>query len=643
MLTDKVDPNRFSFPLIWTVGFSGKRHLPPGSEERVAKALDLALHDLRTKAGLQHAHLTAVSSIARGADVLFAQACQKQPDPLPWKCLLPFPLETFLEWDLKSAPDVDGKSAPVSAAERESLHKMAVECLAKAQPAIPIVLDQAQGFLVEDDEMRDTAYQECGYRVVDESDVMIVVLRAEEMDKVRKAVTMRVELDRLRRQAWEKGKPLDFKELDQALARFAECNKAGTMAATLYAYAAKHPCILLNADAEDPWNDREILNDPLKKVPAEEWFSDRHVTAVLQESLAGPPPENQESNPCDIAEMQTHAGPDTVNRRNLWTLMGYLGDYANTSQKATQGGLGRMLMLHLVATGLAATLATGFGLSKAGFLQWRQSAIWVVIGIAFLATCKPLLAVWAYLIERKQHHKHQRENWLHARVLAELCRGMWAMWQLPRQPLDAADEEDFPKLKRLLRTLRIMRELDTEAATQSPERLPNEIQEEADMRQGTENYIRLRLHDQARYYQTASKTGQKKLDANMRLFHVSLWGTIAVGAVLALFKWWKVWHGGDPKTLPPPGDPWLDPFQWLELLVIMGPFLATYALARITLLDCRRRARRFDEMQWFLLRLADTLRDCTANSSRLKMIEHAERMMIEEQHEWFSATRNFSI
>lgn len=80
-----------------------------------------------------------------------------------------------------------------------------------------------------------------------------------------------------------------------------------------------------------------------------------------------------------------------------------------------------------------------------------------------------------------------------------------------------------------------------------------------------------------------------------------------------------------------------------ELLVIMGPFLATYALARITILDCRRRARRFDEMQWFLLRLADTLRDCTANSSRLKIIEHAERMMIEEQHEWFSATRNFSV
>jgi hypothetical protein len=50
-----------------------------------------------------------------------------------------------------------------------------------------------------------------------------------------------------------------------------------------------------------------------------------------------------------------------------------------------------------------------------------------------------------------------------------------------------------------------------------------------------------------------------------------------------------------------------------------------------------------DEMQWFLLRLADTLRDCNSNSSRLRLIEHAERMMIEEQHEWFSTTRNFSV
>jgi hypothetical protein len=53
--------------------------------------------------------------------------------------------------------------------------------------------------------------------------------------------------------------------------------------------------------------------------------------------------------------------------------------------------------------------------------------------------------------------------------------------------------------------------------------------------------------------------------------------------------------------------------------------------------------RRYPEMERYLNRLADTLAQCNGNPSRLRLIEQAERMMIEEQHEWFSVTRNFSV
>lgn len=639
-LTCMNDSAPFSFPLLWTVGFTGKRNLPVGDagEAKVARALDVALEFLVTRAKRQGARLTAVSSIARGADVLFAQACEKERDgkgsEISWKCILPFPLEPFLHHDLKDVEDTN---------KRERLRGMAEACLAKARPLTPLVADAPPGFDPNDSAMRDTAYQEGGYQVVDASDVLIAVLRGDELAQLKEAVKRREALEKKRQEAWAKDEDLKSASLDEVLKETVTCMKAGTLAVTLYAYAAKHPCILVNADENEPEKKLEFLNDPEKREVPESWFHAKNLKEVLQEALKAPAPEDLESK-CEEAAMQTSAGPDTEDRRRVWKLMRYLSQYANHAQKKTHNGLLGMLALHLIATGVAATLATGLGLTSVGFYAWKEQAFWLVVGIALLATCKPLLALWAYLIEHNLHHKHQRENWLQARVLSELCRGMWAMWQLPKQPLDAADEEDFPKLKRLLRTLRLMRELDTGAGTRADEQRCDESQEEADLRVGTENYIRLRLHDQARYYHKNVKKAQASKKRNERLFIGSLWGTILVGSGIALLKWKKLFVAGAVEAQASVLEtPWLDLLQWAELLVIMGPFLATYALARITILDCRRRARRYQEMQAFLLRLADTLRDCTANSSRLRIIEHAERMMIEEQHEWFSTTRNFSV
>ena len=81
----------------------------------------------------------------------------------------------------------------------------------------------------------------------------------------------------------------------------------------------------------------------------------------------------------------------------------------------------------------------------------------------------------------------------------------------------------------------------------------------------------------------------------------------------------------------------------LTALLIIAPFFATFCLGMITILDSRRRSKRFEEMRHYLVRLADTLANCSSNPSRLRLIEHAERMLIEEQHEWFSATRNANV
>ena len=639
-------PSPFSFPLIWTIGFSGKRHLPQGSEEPVAYAIEKALTYLEEKASLQNAKLTAISSIARGSDVLFATACQKPRDGskhgIPWKCLLPFEVESFLTYDLTTAPDKEGLEHPLDPAERQQRRTMAEQAIAKAKPAEPDITNP-KCFDPSDTEVRHTAYQECGYRTVDESDVIIAVLRKDEIARINTAVEARDALDKMRQEAWKEGKKLSPDVIDAFLARDQAQAKVGTVAIVLYAHAAKHPCILLDADAENPWDAKVILNDPEEKKTPEPWFHDPNVSPVMEDALALQARKRLplDPDPCDSSDKQvrTQAGPGTAHRRDVWKLMDCLGRYAGANQKTTQKGLGRILLLHVIATGLAALLATAFGLTGDEFDHWKTKALWLVVGIAFFATCKPALAALAYIIEHRLHHAHQREKWLYARVLSELCRGMWAMWPLPTQPMDAADEEDFPKVKRLLRTLRIMRELDADAAIRNQPIKPGETQADADMRQASENYIQLRLYDQAHYYSDKMAASAGQLTNNMRLFHGALWGTMIIGSIVAIHKWEKVLGHHAAHHL----SPWLDPWQWAEWLVIIGPFLASYALARITILDCRRRARRYDEMQWFLLRLSDTLRDCTATSSRLRIIEHAERMMIEEQHEWFSTTRNFSV
>ena len=89
------------FALHWTVGFAGKRQIAPARESIVRDALSRALDALLMKAVDQGASLTAVSSIARGGDLIFAEAAlgKDHRRKWPWKCVLPFPLEPFLDHD----------------------------------------------------------------------------------------------------------------------------------------------------------------------------------------------------------------------------------------------------------------------------------------------------------------------------------------------------------------------------------------------------------------------------------------------------------------------------------------------------------------------------------------------------------------
>jgi hypothetical protein len=220
-----------------------------------------------------------------------------------------------------------------------------------------------------------------------------------------------------------------------------------------------------------------------------------------------------------------------------------------------------------------------------------------------------------------------------------------------------------------------------------------ETQGEADLRAGIHHYIADRLSDQReKYYRR--KYPQHRVQEVLwhRVWFVAILATICIGLLLAGHKY-RERHSGKPPNRPPiahfvantpppsanatvetastpppspvhtmeaaapiskgtpPDDadhkalhhPWKGPWPWVEALIIICPFIATFAIGMGTVLDCRRRARRYPEMVRYLARIEETLRQCRANPSRLRIIEQAERMMIEEQHEWFSVTRNFTV
>ena len=145
----QANANPATFPLLWTLGLSGHRRLPDETAARAALREEIA--KLVSEAALRRARLTAVSSIALGADLVFAEECLAAG--LPWKCMLPFPKEEFRKDDFT---DADWARAEA--------------CLAKAYR-----VEVTSAGNPPDAAARNVAYLDCGHRMVEAADVLLLL------------------------------------------------------------------------------------------------------------------------------------------------------------------------------------------------------------------------------------------------------------------------------------------------------------------------------------------------------------------------------------------------------------------------------------------------------------------------------------
>ena len=129
-------------PPIWVVGFAGHRHLR--NSEKMSKVIGALLDSLRAEIPGQ---LVGYSSVAIGADTLFAEGCLSSG--LPWMALLPQP-----EHDFKN----DFTESDWAKTSRLLRRAARVQSLSGAREAD-----------------RNLSYLECGLLVVEEADLIVAV------------------------------------------------------------------------------------------------------------------------------------------------------------------------------------------------------------------------------------------------------------------------------------------------------------------------------------------------------------------------------------------------------------------------------------------------------------------------------------
>lgn len=254
---------------------------------------------------------------------------------------------------------------------------------------------------------------------------------------------------------------------------------------------------------------------------------------------------------------------------------------------------------------------------------------------------KPLFAWLALRWEKRLRKLRSQKHWVEARVAAELCRSSLTTWRFAQAPLRLFNEEDFPHFKRLIRTLRIARELDSQAATTAGEDDAYDLYVEQRIG-GAEKNV-----GQIGYFAGKHSTAVREHARWQFRFNVATWTVIALGLIFGIAETCYAFSSvGTVHGAPDEGVlSWLlhgvGPF--VACVLIVAPFYASYALAVLSIRDCRRRSERFQTMKEFLERQKERIEKIKSPASRIAVLENTERMLLEELHEWYSIMRVVTV
>jgi hypothetical protein len=377
----------------------------------------------------------------------------------------------------------------------------------------------------------------------------------------------------------------------------------------------------------DSWEYAEILKKPVWRWNPQAKRDERHRWPGIaeqgreNEALFEAKPLSNLMAAAQLMSPGAQQDGDTENQRTVRALFHRLDELALREQEHTKVGLQRVLTLHLFAT-----IAAGISFT---FLSGQHASPWSLLAvvIAVVALAKPFLAFRAWRHEKALHHDRSQDRWVDARVSAELCRSTLTTWNLPIQPDNVFDVEDFPRFRRLIHSLLTKRALDQ-----------GTIATHWTLEKACAHYVELRIREQAAFFDRKQAIARAQHRKWHRRFLVATWYVILGGGILAGAHIGEIYH---PEGWEIEIPKWLD--HTLACFLIIAPFAATYALAIETIHDTRRRLTRFEVMSRYLHKQIEGISKCRSSVARLRLIAAAERMLVEELHEWDSVTRHTTV
>ena len=138
----------------------------------------------------------------------------------------------------------------------------------------------------------------------------------------------------------------------------------------------------------------------------------------------------------------------------------------------------------------------------------------------------------------------------------------------------------------------------------------------------------------------------KEHDLWQSRFNAATWIVIILGALFGVAEAFDACYsmGNEHHAHGSLFSLWLHRLAPLfTFVLIVAPFYASYALAVLSIRDCRRRCDRFARMKMFLERQKKRLSQIKFPASRIAVVENTERMLLEELHEWYSVMRSVRV
>lgn len=271
-----------------------------------------------------------------------------------------------------------------------------------------------------------------------------------------------------------------------------------------------------------------------------------------------------------------------------------------------------IIATHILAT-IGATLALAFHERGA---EAGHGVVALLLGIELL-----LLAA-GFGIHLYLHHSHAARVWSIARVVAELARSLRAIGP-QHVDLKHLFRLQLPqRFRPLLRTLNVLHLRST---------WPNRAQPWQPQR---DLYLRNRIDDQVRFYETQRVEDRQRLSACQWVF--ALFSLVAIAAASVKLALLLGSHG--PPA--PATETWL---ATLGTLAIVSPVLAVGALSWAAALDSEARVETFGETLDFLRRQRPLLEQAASSAEFDRLVVETETALLGETANWYSRRSNTGV